>query len=49
LPLGIAVSTNWKKINETGLQIPNLSSIYEPVLEELKPFDIVFRNLNLDC
>jgi len=31
------------KITTTGVQIPTLSSIYEPILEELATHDIVFR------
>ena len=44
LPLGIAAKLFLEgKINETGLHIPIIPSIYEPVLEELKKFDIVFN------
>jgi saccharopine dehydrogenase-like NADP-dependent oxidoreductase len=44
LPLGIAAKLILEgKINETGLLIPNLSSIYQPVLEELKQHGIAFN------
>ena len=44
LPLGIAAKLILEgKINERGLHIPNLDSIYEPVLKELKSFDVSFH------
>jgi saccharopine dehydrogenase-like NADP-dependent oxidoreductase len=44
LPLGIVTKLILEgKIMEKGLHIPVLPSIYEPVLEELKSHDIVFR------
>jgi len=44
LPLGIAAKLILEeKIKETGLHIPVLPSIYEPVLAELKEFDVVFH------
>jgi saccharopine dehydrogenase-like NADP-dependent oxidoreductase len=44
LPLGIATRLILEeKINETGLHIPVLPSIYEPVLEELRKHDIFFH------
>jgi len=44
LPLGIAEKFILEeKINETGLHIPILPSIYAPVLEELKEYDIIFH------
>lgn len=44
LPLGIAAKLILEaKINERGLHIPNLNSIYEPVLQELKTFDVAFH------
>ncbi len=44
LPLGIAAKLILEeKIKETGLHIPVLPSIYEPVLEELKQHGIVFK------
>ena len=44
LPLGIAAGLILeKKINESGLHIPILPSVYEPVLKELKEYDIVFH------
>ncbi|MBV9962373.1 MAG: saccharopine dehydrogenase NADP-binding domain-containing protein [Parafilimonas sp.] len=46
LPLGIAAKFILEeKIKETGLQIPVLPSIYEPVLEELKKYDVVFHEI----
>jgi saccharopine dehydrogenase-like NADP-dependent oxidoreductase len=48
LPLGIAAKLILEeKINERGLNIPNLPSIYEPVLEELKEYDIAFLESRL--
>jgi saccharopine dehydrogenase-like NADP-dependent oxidoreductase len=44
LPLGIAAKLILQgKIKETGLHIPIIPSIYEPVLEELKQYDISFH------
>ena len=44
LPLGIAAELILEqKINETGLHIPILSSIYEPVLLQLAKHNIVFE------
>jgi saccharopine dehydrogenase-like NADP-dependent oxidoreductase len=44
LPLGIAAKLILENtINETGLHIPVLSTIYEPVLKELKEYDVVFH------
>jgi saccharopine dehydrogenase-like NADP-dependent oxidoreductase len=44
LPLGIAAKLILQdKINETGLHIPVIASIYEPVLEELQNHGIVFN------
>lgn len=44
LPLGIAAKLFLEgKINETGLHIPVIPSIYEPVLDELKKFGIEFN------
>lgn len=44
LPLGIAAKLILEgKIKETGLLIPNLASIYQPVLEELKQHGIAFN------
>ena len=44
LPLGIAAQLILEgKIKETGLHIPILSSIYEPVLDELKKQGIEFK------
>ena len=44
LPLGIATKLILEgKINEKGLHIPVLPTIYEPVLEELKKHDIFFN------
>jgi len=44
LPLGIAARLILEgAINESGLHIPNLDTIYEPVLKELKAFDISFH------
>ncbi|OIR00589.1 saccharopine dehydrogenase [mine drainage metagenome] len=43
LPLGIAAKLILEgKINETGLHIPIIPNIYEPVLHELKNFGIKF-------
>ena len=47
LPLGIAAKLILEeKIKETGLHIPVLASIYEPVLQELKTFGIRFNESN---
>jgi saccharopine dehydrogenase-like NADP-dependent oxidoreductase len=44
LPLGIAARLILEeKITETGLCIPVLPAIYNPVLEELKEHDIIFH------
>lgn len=44
LPLGIAARLFLEgKINEMGLHIPIIPSIYEPVLEELKKFGVEFN------
>ncbi len=44
LPLGIAAKLILEeKIKETGLHIPVIPSIYEPVLNELEKHDIVFK------
>ena len=44
LPLGIAAKLILEeKITETGLCIPVLPAIYNPVLEELKEHDIIFH------
>ncbi len=44
LPLGIAAKLILEgKINETGLHIPVMASIYEPVLKELEENGIVFE------
>ncbi len=44
LPLGIAAKLILEeKIKETGLHIPVMPSIYEPVLQELKQYDILFK------
>lgn len=46
LPLGIAAVLILEgKINETGLHIPILPSIYEPVLEELEKEGILFKEI----
>ena len=43
-PLGIAATLILEeKITETGLHIPMLPSIYEPVLKELEKYNIVFE------
>lgn len=48
LPLGIAAKLILeKKINETGLHIPVVPSIYQPVLAELKKYDIAFNETHL--
>jgi saccharopine dehydrogenase-like NADP-dependent oxidoreductase len=42
LPMGIAAKLLLQgKIKSRGVQIPTMSEIYEPVLEELKQFDVV--------
>lgn len=44
LPLGIAATFILEgKIKETGLHIPTLPSIYEPVLNELTKYNIIFE------
>ena len=46
LPLGIAAKLILEeKIKESGLHIPTLPLIYEPVLEELKQYDIFFKEM----
>ncbi|HEY6977975.1 MAG TPA: saccharopine dehydrogenase C-terminal domain-containing protein [Chitinophagaceae bacterium] len=48
LPLGIAAKLILEgKIKETGLHIPVVSSIYEPVLNELQKHGIVFKETEL--
>lgn len=48
LPLGIAaVLILEDKIKETGLHIPILPSIYEPVLKELKNYNIIFKETKI--
>ena len=42
LPMGIAAKLLLQgKIKSRGVQIPTMSEIYDPVLEELKKFDVV--------
>lgn len=49
LPLGIAAKLILEeKINTPGLHIPVQPFIYEPVLEELKQYDIVFKEYRKD-
>ena len=44
LPLGIAAKLILEgKIKESGLHIPIIPTIYEPVLDELKKMGIVFQ------
>jgi saccharopine dehydrogenase-like NADP-dependent oxidoreductase len=46
LPLGIATKlVLQEKLNVTGVQIPILPEIYEPVLKELEEFDIRFSDV----
>ncbi len=46
LPLGIAAKLILEeKITDTGLHIPTIPSIYEPVLESLKEHGIVFKEI----
>ena len=46
LPLGIAASLLLEgKISETGLHIPIVPGIYEPVLKELEQFGVVFKEI----
>jgi saccharopine dehydrogenase-like NADP-dependent oxidoreductase len=46
LPLGVATKLILqKKINLTGMHIPILPEIYEPVLEELKNHGIIFKEV----
>jgi saccharopine dehydrogenase-like NADP-dependent oxidoreductase len=48
LPLGIAAKLILEeKIKETGLHIPVTPSIYEPVLQELEKYGIVFHETEL--
>jgi saccharopine dehydrogenase (NADP+, L-glutamate forming) len=48
LPLAIAVKLFIEeKFSITGVQIPNHSAIYIPVLEELKLFGVNFRETNI--
>jgi saccharopine dehydrogenase (NADP+, L-glutamate forming) len=43
LPLGILVRLVMDKlVNETGVKIPVMGSVYKPVLEELKTFGVEF-------
>ncbi|HRI20102.1 MAG TPA: saccharopine dehydrogenase C-terminal domain-containing protein [Panacibacter sp.] len=44
LPLGIAAKLILEgRINETGVHIPTIPSIYNPVLEELEKYGIIFH------
>lgn len=44
LPLAIAVKLILtEKIKNYGVQIPVIKEIYEPILEELKTFDVIFK------
>jgi saccharopine dehydrogenase-like NADP-dependent oxidoreductase len=44
LPMGIFVKLIMQgKINTSGVQIPVLEEVYEPVLEELKSFGVRFQ------
>lgn len=46
LPLGIACTLILEnKLNSTGVLIPTLPEIYEPVLHELKSFDLIFHEV----
>ena len=46
LPLGIAAKLILEgKITETGLHIPVIASIYEPVLKELESHGIIFHEI----
>jgi saccharopine dehydrogenase (NADP+, L-glutamate forming) len=46
LPIGIFVKLIMEgKIKETGVQIPVKSTIYEPVLEELKNYGVEFKDI----
>jgi saccharopine dehydrogenase-like NADP-dependent oxidoreductase len=46
LPLGIAAKLILEgKMNETGLHIPVIASIYEPVLDELKKMGVAFKEI----
>ena len=48
LPLGIAAKLILLgKINETGLHIPVIPSIYDPVLTELQTHNIIFNETEL--
>lgn len=47
LPLGIAARLILEgKINLTGLHIPVVSEIYQPVMQELEEYDIRFKDSN---
>ena len=44
LPMGIFVNLiSEGKIKSTGVQIPVMREVYEPVLEELKDYGVVFE------
>lgn len=50
LPLGIAATLLLEgKINTTGLQIPVLPEIYEPVLQRLAAYGIAFSEKTFNC
>lgn len=45
LPLGIFVKLVMQgKITASGVHIPVTREVYEPVLQELEEYDIVFKN-----
>ncbi len=44
LPMGIFVRLVMEgKITSTGVNIPVMKEVYEPVLEELKKFGVIFK------
>ena len=44
LPMGIFVKLVMNgQITTTGVNIPVMKDVYDPVLEELKEFDVVFK------
>ncbi|MEN0004773.1 MAG: saccharopine dehydrogenase C-terminal domain-containing protein [Bacteroidota bacterium] len=49
LPLGIFVKLVMHgKIKSTGVNIPVMKEVYEPVLEELKEYGVVFKDKEID-
>ena len=49
LPLGIATRLLMKELVDLrGVQLPMVADIYEPILEELKRYGIIFREIDYE-